>query len=125
MTTTTVRLPRWLRLHPWRLLHAPRVELARADGEAVGVTVRGLVCGVCAARTETALLATPGVEAACVDLDAGIARLRVARGVRLDVEAAQASLERVVIAMPVRRWIERVARGAGERIAMLAEGRSR
>lgn len=124
MTPTAVRLPRWLRLHPLRLLRAPRVEVARIDGDAVEVAVHGLVCGVCAARTEAALLGTPGVETACVDLDAGIARLRMAPTADLDVEAMQTSLERVVIAMPVRRWIERVARCAGVQIAVLAEGRN-
>lgn len=131
MTSLGTRLARLLRLHPARLLRAPRVEVAAtrldADGGAtVDLQVRGMVCGVCAMRTRSALLATPGVEAASVDLDAGTARLHLEAGEHVDVDGLQQSLDRVVIALPVRRALERVVRAVrGSRARTMVEGRSR
>ena len=71
--------------------------------------VDGLVCGVCAARTAAALRSVAGVQDACVDLDAGRATLMLAPGARVDVAAMQRAVERVVIGLPLRRRIERLA----------------
>lgn len=118
-----------LRLHLHRLLVAPRVQITRATPDAADVTVHGLVCGVCALRTRAALLSVPGVREACVDLRAGTATLRLAPGAAPDERALQRALEGVVIAMPVRRAMER---WSGRLIEVLrgvppgaAEGRDR
>ena len=104
---------RWARLHPRRLLVAPRVELrvqpASVEGGGGEVLVRGMVCALCAARTRTALAAVPGVEDVRVDLDAGVARLRLASGTRPDraLEAAlQHAVDGVVVGLGARRLIE-------------------
>ncbi len=128
MTRTSLR--RWLRLHPARLIVAPRVEVTSTTGREVKVAVHGLVCGVCAVRTESALRATPGVEAACVDLDAGTARIVVASGAAgasVTAAAMQRSLDRVVVAMPLRRALERIVTAWRSRRAdaPIAEGRNR
>ena len=109
MTATFTHVARWLGLHPGRLLVAPHIEvIAVAEGRAEAV-VHGLVCGLCSSRTRAALLRAPGVEAACVDLDTGTARLELARGAAIDVDAMQRSLDRVVIAVRARRLIARIA----------------
>ncbi len=102
-------VPAWARVHPRRLLAAPRVELAEGS-----IRVDGMVCGVCAARTRAALASVTGVEDASVDLDGGVARLRLAPGQSADrdLEAAlQRAVERVVVGMGARRWVERAVRG--------------
>ena len=71
--------------------------------------VDGLVCGVCAARTAAALRSVAGVQDAGLDLDAGRATLMLAPGARVDVAAMQRAVERVVIGLPLRRRIERLA----------------
>ena len=124
---TRASLARFLRLHPARLIAAPRVEVISTNEREIGLAVHGLVCGVCAARTEAALLATPGVDAACVDLDAGTARVTMAHGAPVSADAMQRSLERVVVAMPLRRGIERMMTAGGSRRggAPIAGGRGR
>ncbi len=103
------------RVHPGRLAEAPRVDFRPAeDVSGAGarehsVEIRGVVCGVCAARTEAALAAVPGVESATVDLGRGRALVRLLPGARVDATALQRSLEGVVIGMGVRRRIEAVA----------------
>ena len=104
---------RWARLHPRRLLLAPRVELgvgrAGLEGGGGDVLVRGMVCALCAARTRTALASVPSVEAVEVDLEAGVARLRLTPGTRLDgaLEAAlQRAVDGVVVGLGARRLIE-------------------
>ena len=118
----------WPRIHPARLLVAPRLDVASADDECAGqvtVTIRGLVCGVCAARTRAALLATPGVAAASVDLEGGTATLRLRPGTIIDAAALQRSLDRVVLGRPARRGIERVAVAARAAWTKVAGGRPR
>ncbi|MEX1022547.1 MAG: heavy metal-associated domain-containing protein [Dehalococcoidia bacterium] len=105
-----LRLPR---LHPARLRHAPRIEAGAPEMAGDGgttVQVRGLVCGVCATRTEAALRSVDGVEDVTVDLDAATASLRLSPGASVQPQRLQEALERAVIAMPVRRLIERAAR---------------
>lgn len=96
------------RLHLRRLLVAPRVAVAASTPAGAEVRVDGLVCGVCALRTAAALRSVRGVQDACVDLDAGRATLSLAPGAVVDPVAMQRALERVVIAMPLRRRIERL-----------------
>ncbi|MGE3960697.1 MAG: heavy-metal-associated domain-containing protein [Dehalococcoidia bacterium] len=96
-----------LRLHLVRLLDAPRVEGAPGSGS---VQLRGVVCGVCAARTEDALRSVPGVEAATVDLEGSRAVLRLSPGVQVAPADLQRALEGVVVGMSVRRRIEAAAR---------------
>lgn len=101
-------------LIPSRLRSAPRVRLAHATPAASGVLdvrVDGLVCGVCAARTASALRSVPGVEAATVDLATGRASVRLREGATADEAAMQAAVERAVIGMGVRRWLERRLKG--------------
>lgn len=101
----------WLRLHPRRLLTAPRVEVTAVAPGSAQVTVHGLVCGVCAMRARTALERVPGVSEACVDLEGGTATLSIAAGADLDgrmQDEMQRALDRVVVAMPVRRAIARI-----------------
>jgi len=101
-----------LRVHFRRLLAAPRVEVVSAGPGAAQVVVHGLVCDVCAARTRAALTSVPGVEDACVDLDAACASVTLAPGATVDAAAMQRSmqgaLERVVVGMTLRRGIERL-----------------
>lgn len=109
-------------LHPKRLLRAPRVSVVEPLGDAsaasgppeVALRVDGLVCSVCAARTASALRRVPGVEDARVDLAAGQAHVRLAPGVVPDEAAMQRAVERVVVGMGARRWLERAA-GGGRR----------
>ncbi len=78
-----------------------------ADGGRVAL--RGVVCSVCAARTQRALEGVVGVESVDVDLARSEARLRYAPGVVPDEAALQDALDRVVVGMGVRRWIEDAA----------------
>ena len=118
-----------LRVHPRRILVAPRVtrvtplEAPGADTTAE-VAIAGMVCGACAARSQAAMLAAPGVRAARVDLDAGTATLRLASGAALDVAGLQSSLQRVVVGMAARRAIERAAAALRRARARTREGRS-
>lgn len=102
------------RFHVGRLTQAPRIDMASeagASGEASERTLalRGVVCGVCAARTESALRSVPGVESATVDLEGSRARLRLSPGAEVDAVALQRALEGVVVGMGVRRRIEGLA----------------
>jgi copper chaperone CopZ len=113
------RLRAALRVHPVRLLTAPRLEAAGEDDGETVLRVHGLVCGVCAARTERALERLPGVEGARVDLATAMARIRHSAGPAPDREALDAALRGAVILGGVRRAIEsgarrlrRAARGA-------------
>lgn len=92
-----------LRLHLDRIRHAPRVEGISEDGR---LELRGVVCGVCAARTESALRSVEGVEAVTVDLAGSRATVRLSPGAQVDVPALQRALEGVVVGMSIRRRIE-------------------
>ena len=112
---TPQSLREWARLHPGRLLVAPRVELTPSE-----VRVHGMVCAVCAARTRSALESATGVEDAQVDLEAGTVQLRLAPGTRLDgalETALQQAVEAVVIGMGARRWVAGLARVLAGRVS--------
>jgi copper chaperone CopZ len=107
-------------VHPGRLLQAPAVSGVSLEDEYEGrteveVQLRGVVCGVCALRSEAALRGIAGVEAASVDLDTQRATLRLSRGATVGSTelrgALQQGLERAVVGMTVRRWIERLSVG--------------
>ena len=102
------------RLHLRRLTQAPRVDLASGQRASLGagertLALRGVVCGVCAARTESALTSVPGVESARVDLDGSRAVVRLSPGAEVDAATLQRALEHVVVGMGARRRIEGLA----------------
>lgn len=95
-----------------RFAEAPRVaSVSVRDGGSQGahadVRLRGVVCGVCAARTESALRSVPGVEAASVDLARSLATLRLSPGAQVNEGELQRALERVVVGLGARRRLER------------------
>ena len=100
-------LTRVLRIHPSRLATAPALGLVEATAGRATVRIDGLVCGLCAARTQQALAAVPGVEAASVDLGAGRAEVWYATDGVIDEAALRRALDSVVVAAGMRRWIER------------------
>ena len=108
-------MPSVLTAYPSRLATAPTLRVTDATPERAVVRIEGLVCALCAARTQQALAAVPGVEAARVDLEAGTAELRYALGSTPDEEALRRALASVVIGGAMRRWIERVAHLIGVR----------
>lgn len=72
----------------------------------------GVVCGVCAMRSEAAFRGTDGVETASVDLDTQRATLHLSPDAgSLSRDALQQSLEDAVVGMTARRWLERLAAG--------------
>jgi copper chaperone CopZ len=116
---TRSRLSR-LHVHLERLLQAPAVdglshEDAGGGGGQAQVQLRGVVCGVCALRSEAALRGVAGVEAVSVDLATQRATLRLSPGATVGSaelsSVLQQGLERAVVGMAVRRWIERLAVG--------------
>lgn len=102
-------LLRLLRMHPSRLASAPRLRALTTEGATLRLAVDGLVCGVCAARTASALRSVPGVRATRVDLDRGTAEV-VTSGL-VPTEALEAALASVVVAPRARRALERAANG--------------
>ena len=99
-------LLRLLRVHPSRLASAPRLRVFGREGATLHLAVDGLVCAACAARTASALRATPGVREAHVDLTRGTAEV-VTDG-PLRPGALDAALASVVVAPAARRAIERM-----------------
>ena len=102
-------------MHPSRLATAPALRLVAVTPGRATVRIDGLVCGLCAARTQAALAAVVGVEAAAVDLNAGMAEVRYAPGGSIDEGALRRALDSVVVAGTVRRWIAWAAlQGGGD-----------
>lgn len=77
------------------------------DGERVAL--RGVVCSVCAVRTRQALESVPGVASVDVDLASSEARVRYVTGALPNEAALQRALDRVVVGVGIRRWIEHAA----------------
>jgi copper chaperone CopZ len=103
-----LRLPAWLHFHPRRLARVPTVAAATGvDATHARVVIDGMVCGVCAARTRSALRSVDGVRDARVDLAAGTAELDLAAGASPDAAALQRALDGVVVAKWARRWLAR------------------
>ena len=97
-----------LPIHPLRLRTAPAVRaIERGEGRTT-FAVDGLVCGLCAARTQTALAGIEGVCSVEVDLERGVAVVEH-EGDLPRPAVLQGALERTVIALPIRRLIDRLA----------------
>ena len=101
--------PRLPRIHPSRLLTAPTLRPVARDEGRTTLAVDGLVCGLCAARTRAALAGVEGVRRVDVDLGRGVAVVEH-DGETPRLDAMRGALDRVVVAMPLRRLLERVAR---------------
>ncbi len=104
-----------LQIHPSRLRTAPGLRtIERGEGYTT-FAVDGLVCGMCAARTHSALAGVEGVHGVEVDLGRGVAVVRH-DGDLPRMATMQRAVDRVVIALPVRRLLDRLthrrARGA-------------
>lgn len=99
------------RIHPRRLASAPAI--AGPDvlaGDRVEVELPGLLCNVCASRAHSALSRIEGIEEVRIDLDTATATMRLSPGAAVSRACLQWALERVVVGMPVRRALERLAR---------------
>ncbi|MYB42614.1 MAG: cation transporter [Chloroflexi bacterium] len=110
---------RRLRIHPRRLLTAPRLRVTSEDERRSRLAIAGLVCGVCANRTERALRSIPGVRNASVDLASGSATIEHG-GTPPEPSRLAAALDTVVIARPwrlrIEAWADRLG-GWGRRVA--------
>jgi copper chaperone CopZ len=86
-------------------------RLERRDGGATlaVLSIDGLVCDVCAARTRRALADLPGATAAEVDLERGAASVTFA-GQAPSEEALAQAVEGQVLLRPARRWLSRLRR---------------
>lgn len=92
-----------------RLRTAPAVRVLARGRASTRVAVDGLVCGVCAMRTGSALARVPGVHAVRVDLAGGTAEVEHAVGEPPDEEALRRALASVVVARGLRRWLAGVS----------------
>lgn len=99
---------RALHIHPSRLRTAPAVRAIERGEGSTTFAVDGLVCGLCATRTRTALASVEGVRNVAVDLERGLAEVEH-EGDLPRPAVLQDALDRTVIALPVRRLIDRLA----------------
>ena len=97
-----------LPIHPSRLRTAPAVRAIERGESRTTFAVDGLVCGLCATRTRTALTGVEGVRDVRVDLERGVAVVEH-EGDLPRLATLQGALDRTVIALPVRRLIDRLA----------------
>ena len=96
---------RLLQIHPRRLLTAPSLRVTAQCARRSELAIDGLVCGVCASRTERALRSVPGVEGASVDLARGCATIEHGEAAP-DLAQLADAVDGVVIARPWRLRIE-------------------
>ena len=96
---------RRINLHLRRLLTAPRLRVSSRGKGGSDLAIDGLVCGVCASRTERALRSVPGVTSASVDLACGTARIEHGEAAPDPAQLA-AAVDGVVVARPWRLRIE-------------------
>ena len=96
---------RRINLHLRRLLTAPRLRVSSRGKGGSDLAIDGLVCGVCASRTERALRSVPGVTSASVDLACGTARIEHGEAAP-DLAQLAAAVDGVVVARPWRLRIE-------------------
>ena len=109
---------RRIAIHPRRLLTAPRLRVTAQGARRSELAIEGLVCGVCASRTERALRRVPGVESARVDLARGCATIEHGEAAP-DLARLAEAVDGVVIARPWRLRIEACTawiRGWGRRV---------
>ena len=96
----------------------PRARLLAmpADPGVAEIAIDGLVCGICAARVQSVLCATPGVDAATCEL--GSSRAIVRFDPRLvDPRDLPQRVESAVILMQLRRRLARFSRARRTGIA--------
>jgi copper chaperone CopZ len=88
----------------------PRVRLLERGRDTVRVKIDGLVCDrICAARSQAALAALPGVRSAHVDFASGVADIE---GAAPDEAACQRAIDSVVVGKPLRRALDAARRAA-------------
>ena len=95
-----------MRVVPHRLFVFPRARLEASfgpdDGAQTTLRVEGLLCNLCAARTQAALESLPGVRRASVDLDAGSATVEHDRALA-GAPALLRTVDSAVVLRPFRR----------------------
>ena len=95
-----------MRVLPHRLFVFPRARLEASQGpdDSARTTLRveGLLCSLCAARTQAALELLPGVRRASVDLDVGNATVEHDRAL-VEAPALERAVESAVVLRPLRR----------------------
>ena len=105
---------RRIAIHPRRLLTAPRLRVTSEDEGRSKLAIAGLVCGVCASRTERALRDIPGVRRASVDLASGSATIEHGEAAP-DLAQLADAVDGVVVARPWRvrleAWTARLGEG--------------
>lgn len=103
-----MKLPAWLHIHPSRLASAPAAHVLSTTSDITRVRIDGLVCGVCASRTRTALERLPGVRHAHVNLETSTATLELdSQNVHsINSRDLDTALRTVVLGMWARRLIE-------------------
>lgn len=102
-----------LTFHLSRLRTAPTLHVLARQRASTRVAIDGLVCGVCAMRTRTALATVPGVRAVRVDLAAGTAEVEHEAGIRVDEAALRRALASVIVAAGLRRALARICAWRG------------
>ncbi len=107
--------------HVKRLQTAPALRVLAHGRASTRVAIDGLVCGLCALRTHSALARVPGVRAVRVDLASGTAEVDHAAGEPPDMDALRRALASVVVAGSLRRALARAWAWRG-RQAWLARG---
>ena len=95
-------------LKPLRFLRVPEARVVELQSDQATLEIDGLVCGICSSRVASALRNVAGVEDAQCDLNSSRARVVLNRDV--DAEVLVSAVTGSVIAMPLRRAIDRVAR---------------
>ena len=95
-------------LKPLRILRVPEARVVELQSDQATLEIEGLVCGICSSRVASALQSVAGVEDAQCDLDSSRARVVLNRDV--DGDALVSAVAGSVIAMPMRRAIDRLAR---------------
>ncbi len=95
--------PRWPRFYPLRLLRAPALRLQSRTTRRTTLAIDGLVCGLCAARTQRALAEVAGVERVHVHLSAGVIDLEYAGPTAVpELSVLSQALEGAVLARGAR-----------------------
>ena len=106
-----------LHIHPSRLRTAPAVRVLERGEDCTTFAIDGLVCGLCADRTRDALTGVDGVRGVRVDLERGVAVVEHEGDVP-GLTTLQGALDRVVVARPLRKLLDRLThprRHHGER----------
>jgi len=111
MTLPPARSPTWRspRFYPLRLLRAPALRLRSRSERRSTFAIDGLVCGLCAARTQGALAEVAGVQRVRVHLSAGVVELEhEALVAGPELSALSRALDGAVIARGARSAVARI-----------------